>query len=348
MIVEGRAKIITDGVFYNPRMKFCRDLDMLLYSVLDANEYLDALAGTGIRGIRAMLEANYKAIFNDIDSKAVEVIKRNLDINGLDAEVHNMDANVLMRERKFEHIDLDPFGTPSYFIDTACYSARKYLSVTATDTAALCGSATRSGLRKYGIFAIKTDSYHEIGLRALIGFIAREATKYEKIIKVVASWAKEHYYRVHLKLKKSTAKSADIYDKIGYIFYCRRCYSKVIAPMNGKCYERCKCGEKYIMIGPLWLDELKDRGAIESMYNKADTHTRKFLERIRNELDIPLAYNIHDIARALRVQSPKMDLLIEKLKERGYEASRVHYSGFCIKTNADIREIKDILLTLNA
>ncbi len=347
MIVEGRAKILTNGIFYNPRMRFCRDLDVLLYSVLEADEYLDALAATGVRGIRAMLEANYRAVFNDINPKAVEVIRRNLNLNGLDAEIYNTDANVLMRERRFEHIDLDPFGSPSHFIDSACYSVKKYLSVTATDTAALCGSATRSGLRKYAMFAVKTDVYHEIGLRALIGFIAREATKYEKVVEVAASWAKEHYYRVHLKIKKSTAGSADVYENIGYIFYCKRCFAKVVSPMNGECYERCRCGERYIMIGPLWLNELKNKDVVKSMYKKADSTAKKFLERLCNELDIPTAYNIHDIARSLKVQSPKINAVIEMLKERGYKASKTHYSGFCIKTDADVNEIKEILLTLN-
>lgn len=348
MIFEGKARILTNGVFYNPRMRFCRDLDMLLYSELDTKEYLDALSATGVRGIRAMLEANCNAIFNDIDPKAVEIIKKNLEINGLSAEVHNRDANVLMRERKFEHIDLDPFGTPSYFIDTACYSAKKYLSITATDTSALCGSATRSGLRKYSVFAVKIDAYHEIGLRALIGFIAREATKYEKVIEVLASWAKEHYYRVHLKVKKSTAKSADIYKKIGYLFYCKRCYSKRVAPMNGECYDRCECGEKLTMIGPIWLGELKNSEIIKSMCKKADKQAKKFLERLKDELDLPTAYNIHDIARGLGIKIPKMDLIIEKLRENGFLASRTHYSGFCIKTNANTKDIKEVLLALNA
>ena len=159
IINEGLAKISIEGVFYNPKMKFCRDLDMILFKSLNSHEYLDALAASGVRGIRAALEADYQPIFNDWNKKAVEVIRKNLELNCINAEVYNKDASSLMRERKFYHIDIDPFGSPSEFIDSACFSALKYLSVTATDTAALCGSATLSGLRKYSAFARKTEYY---------------------------------------------------------------------------------------------------------------------------------------------------------------------------------------------
>ena len=69
---------------------------------------------------------------------------------------------------------------------------------------------------------------------------------------------------------------------------------------------------------------------------------------MKDELDLPIAYNIHDIARGLGVKIPKMDLIIEKLRENGFLASRTHYSGFCIKTNANTKDIKEVLLALNA
>lgn len=347
MIVEGKAKIVTDGVFYNPRMKFCRDLDMLVFSEIRANEYLDALAATGIRGIRAVLEAEYNAVFNDINPRAVEVIKRNLEINGIEAEVHNREASSLMKEVRFEHIDLDPFGSPSEFVDAACHSAKKYLSVTATDTAALCGSATVSGLRKYSAYAIKTEVYPEIGLRMLIGKIAREATKYEKVVEVAVSWAREHYYRVHVKLRKSTSQSGKIYGKIGYIFYCKDCLSRKVVPMDGSCYEMCECGSKYTMLGPLWLGELKNQEIVEKIWKKSERKEKRFLERIVEECDAPYAYNVQEIARRLGVQTPKVSKVVEKLREVGYKASKTHFSGLCIKTNAGAEDVKRAILASN-
>ena len=343
MIVEGKAKIVVDGVFYNPRMKFCRDLDMLVFSTLECSEMLDALAASGVRGIRAMLEADYTVTFNDRDPKAVEVIRKNLELNGLEAEVCCKEASLLMRERKFEHIDLDPFGSPAHFIDSACFSARKYLSVTATDTSALCGSATGSGLKKYAAFAIKTDTYHETGLRMLIGYVVREATKYEKVALPLISWAKEHYYRVHFRIRRSTSMSSKVYEKVGYLLYCPKCLAKIGVPMQGEVREYCKCGERLVMLGPLWLGEFKDDEFVKFVREKASDKAERFLKKIEMEINSPLTYNLQRLAKRLGVQTPKTSKIIEKLTELGYKASGTHYCGFCIRTNAEIDVIEEVI-----
>ena len=64
----------------------------------------------------------------------------------------NGDAKKLMVEAPFQWIDLDPFGSPVSFLDSAVQSISRIgvLEVTATDTAALCGSAKTSAARRYG------------------------------------------------------------------------------------------------------------------------------------------------------------------------------------------------------
>ena len=346
MIREGRALIVTDGVFYNPRMKFCRDLDMLIFSRLDAEDYLDSLAASGVRGIRAVLEANYLSIFNDRDKNAVDVIKKNLRLNGIEAEVYNMDATVLMRQKKFDHVDVDPFGSPAEFLDSACYSARKYLSVTATDTAALCGSSTVAGLRKYSAYAVKTDVYPEVGIRMLIGFIAREAAKYEKYVKVLASWSKEHYYRVHVRLKRSSLLSGKIYEKIGYIFYCPRCLAKYVQPMNGSTRERCRCKGRLLMLGPLWIGELKDTELLQEVLSSNHNPLHRFLTKIVSEADVPVAYSIQQLASRMGMRAPKTEDVVSSLREMGYEASGTHYCGYCIKTDAEVEDVRRVIANL--
>ncbi|WP_456328704.1 tRNA (guanine(10)-N(2))-dimethyltransferase [Archaeoglobus sp.] len=341
-VQEGGARIIVDEVFYNPRMRFCRDLDMLVFAALDSKEYFDALSASGVRGIRAALEAGKVAVFNDINPKAVKVIEENLRRNGLSGEVINGDAAAVMRQRSFEHVDVDPFGSPAPFMDSACFSARKYLSITATDTAALCGSATNSGLKKYGAFAVKTDVYHEVGLRMLIGFAVREATKYEKALFPLISWAREHYYRVHFKVRRSTSMSASIYGKVGYLAYCSACLRKKVLSF-GEGAERCKCGEKFKVLGPIWLGELKDRGFVEKVVEMAEGKLKEFLNKILIESDVPTAYSLPVLAKIHSLTLPPAESVVEELKKLGYEASRTHYCGFCIKTDADRDEVVRLL-----
>ncbi|WP_202319169.1 tRNA (guanine(10)-N(2))-dimethyltransferase [Archaeoglobus neptunius] len=335
MITEGKATVETDGVFYNPRMKFCRDLDMLIFTRMDSRGYLDALAASGIRGIRASLEASKDPIFNDKDPTAVETIKKNLKLNGLEAEVINRDAAVLMRERSFEHIDIDPFGSPAPFTDSACFSVRKYLSITATDTAALCGSATNSGLKKYSSYAVKTDTYHETGLRMLIGFVVREGAKYEKALTPLVSWAREHYYRVHFRVRKSTSLSSRIYEKMGYLGFCPKCLRKRILGM-GEGVERCDCGGKFVQIGPLWLGEIKDDEFVEKIWRDSDGKLREFVSKLKEETDTPTTYNLQQIASRATKEVPPTSKVVEKLIEIGYRASKTHYCGYCIRTDADV------------
>lgn len=347
MIEEGKAKIITDGVFYNPRMRFCRDVDVLVFSAMDSTEYLDTLAASGVRGIRAALESSKKSVFNDISPTAVEVIRKNLKLNGLEAEVYCKDASVLLREKKFQHVDIDPFGSPAAFIDSACFSAKKFLSVTATDTAALCGSATNSGLKKYSAYAVKTDVYHEIGLRMLIGFVVREATKYEKALMPLLSWAKEHYYRVHFRVKKSTSQAGKIYGKIGYINFCPKCLRKEIFAIGDEHESRCRCGQKFIMLGSLWIGELKQTDFASRVCSTAEGRLKEFLERLCNEIDAPKAYNLQRMASMLAERVPSTADVVRELRDMGYQASKTHYCGFCIKTDADAEILAKIIKFLS-
>ncbi len=347
LVQEGKAKIyVKNGVFYNPRMQFCRDADIAVFSCMGGHEYLDALAATGIRGLRACIEADFTAFFNDANPKAVALIEKNLKLNNLECKVFRRDAASLMRERSFEHIDIDPFGSPAEFIDAACSSTKRYLSVTATDTAALCGSATVSGLRKYSSYAEKTEFYPEVGIRMLAGKIAGEATKYDKAMEVLVSWAKEHYYRIHVTFRRSPKRAGGIYDKLGYLYYCRKCMRREWRAMDGCSVERCRCGERYTMMGPLWLGELKSRNFLEKVIGKSEGKVKNMFTRIAGEIDVPFYYDIHAFAKKMSISSPSINRIIEELRAMGYSASRTAFSGTGFKTDADSSEIVSILRTL--
>ena len=57
-------------------------------------------------------------------------------------------------------VDIDPFGTPSPFIESAAISAKAggMLCVTATDTSALCGTYKEPCIRKYNSMPLKNVS----------------------------------------------------------------------------------------------------------------------------------------------------------------------------------------------
>ena len=94
---EGRARLLVPDprkyahpnhmpVFFNPRARVSRDVSSLALSAMDVGEVLDAMAASGVRGIRYALEAGKRVVFNDIDPRAVDLIRKNLNLNGLEAD----------------------------------------------------------------------------------------------------------------------------------------------------------------------------------------------------------------------------------------------------------------------
>ena len=170
IIIEEETKIKADtvdivskqmDVFYNPVMKFNRDISVLLLNSVSDKEMniADMLAGSGIRSIRFLLELNknkIKNIFiNDHSKDAIKNIKNNLKLNKIKNKkiiISNSDANLfLLNSMGFDYIDIDPFGTPNMFLDSAVkrISRNGIIAITATDTSALCGTYPKACLRKY-------------------------------------------------------------------------------------------------------------------------------------------------------------------------------------------------------
>jgi len=123
LINEGKAKLNVEladtvskqmEVFYNPVMKFNRDISVLLLnSVKDKDMNIaDMLAGSGIRSIRFLLELNkgkIKEIFvNDYNKDAIKNIKNNLKLNKINSKkikISNEDANLfLLNSKGFDYI----------------------------------------------------------------------------------------------------------------------------------------------------------------------------------------------------------------------------------------------------
>lgn len=66
--------------------------------------------------------------------------------------------------KRFHAIDLDPYGSPHLFLDSAVKSVADggILLVTCTDMAVLCGNSPETCYTKYGALSIKSKACHEI------------------------------------------------------------------------------------------------------------------------------------------------------------------------------------------
>ena len=356
-------------VFYNPHMELNRDLSILAIQVFQKEQdreinICDLFGGSGIRGVRYKNEIDGvgEVSINDISETANHYEKHNIELNNLsDIHVYQHDASMFLRMKRgeFDVIDIDPFGTPSPFLDSAGYCARRnsLMCVTATDTSALCGTYEEPCIRKYNSKPYKSEYCHETGIRILAGFVALTLSKYAKLIEVKMSHSTEHYMRLYLEIKKGSKRTDESLKNIGYISHCKHCLHRqtstgLASPIDEVCPV---CGEKLVHAGPLWLGKIQDGEFIQKMIDEAankkinsEKEALKLLNKCLVESDAPATfYDVHSICKSLKISAPKFELILNELEKEGFKALRTHYNPIGIKSDAGIESIKNILIKLN-
>ena len=367
IVQEGLTKLVIPKSylskihFFNPKVEMSRDFSILILNTLRSKGWLvcDALAGTGARGIRIAKETQVKEVWiNDWSKDALKYAEKSIALNRVKGKVKifNKDAKILLAENKrtFDHVDIDPFGSPIYYFD-ACAEAVKrksLLGFAATDTAPLSGVNPLTCLRRYGTRSLRTDFFKELGLRILLGATALLFSRYFFSIRPILSYSSEHYYRVWLKLEKKRSKTTESLKRdLGHLSYCSNCLWRSFGKeLKKKCEY---CGSDCKVVLNIWLGEIEDERFIEDCSRELEKlewlRTREKISRLlkllKNE-NIIFYYDIHELCRKLKMRVPSFDLLIEELKSIGYEAKRTHFSKTSIKTNAELKDLIDVLQTV--
>jgi tRNA (guanine26-N2/guanine27-N2)-dimethyltransferase len=336
MITEGRAIIKVPvvktvskemDVFYNPVMKFNRDISILLLSSIDKTglNIADPLAGSGIRSIRFLLELKKSKIkeisINDYSLSAIKSIKSNFKLNKIKINdkiiLRNEDANLfLLNSSGFDYIDIDPFGTPNPYLDSAVrrISREGILAVTATDTSALCGTYPKACLRKYWAVPLRNELMHEVGIRILIRKVQLIGAQFNKALVPVFSYSKDHYMRIFFKVEKSKEEVDKVLKQHGH----------------------------FEDIGPIWKGSLWDKKLVEKMVkNNKVEENNKILGIIFEESKVEGIgfYELHKIAKRYKVKIPKKEELIKKLKKKGYKACETHFSGRGVRSDISLEKL---------
>ncbi len=332
-IKEGKATIYTStgkvskkmGVFYNPVMKLNRDISVILLKALNKKQMQlsDPFAGTGVRSIRFLkeLKSIRKVYLNDNSKDAIKLIKKNLKLNKVKAEIHNEDANLfLLNSKGFDYIDIDPFGFPGRFLFAAVerISRNGVLAVTATDTSALSGTMFAACKRKYWARPLKNELMHEVGLRILIRKVQLVAAQSEKALTPIFSYSKDHYMRVFFFCEKGRKKADKVLNQHGVLVY------------NNDC------------AGPLWLGPLWDKKLVNKMAKqKMDDETSKFISVIKKESAINTVgfFDIHKICKKNKLNIPKRDVLIKKIKKAGFKVTETHFSPNSLRSNITMEKL---------
>jgi tRNA (guanine26-N2/guanine27-N2)-dimethyltransferase len=356
-------------VFYNPAMELNRDLAVLAlqtYQKLAKHELVacEPLAGCGVRGIRwaREVEGVRKAVVNDISTDAARLAEFNVNMNGLTDKVvvDNKDANFLLSgyaapRKRFDYVDVDPFGSPVPYVDSALRALRNggLLALTATDMAPLCGVHAKACLRKYGGKPMRTDYCHELAVRLLIGCLAMLAAKHDIGVTAVFSYSDYNYVRTYA-IASCGAKQADnSVQKMGYILHCFSCFhredqSGLTSPLRRDCPE---CGSKLQVAGPLWLGSLWDEEFCVMLDSEAKRKSLrnkirilKMLSLIAGEIHAPITYYAIDrLCDKFNLPVPSLSKVIKGLTEAGFQAVATHFNSKAVRTNAPATVLKATL-----
>lgn len=372
-IKEGRGYAPSRApVFYNPGMELNRDLAVLAlqaYQRMMERKLLvcEPFTGCGIRGIRFAAEVKdlEELILGDINPRAVELTRFNVDRNGLTDRVFVMEkeANILLGEhaaprKRFDFIDVDPFGSPAPYLDSAVRALRSggLLALTATDLAPLCGVHPRACIRKYGGKPLRTEYCHELAARLLMGCLTMTAARHGIGVEFPFSHSTDHYIRVYAQVQYGARQADGSVQRMGYVLHCFTCLHRetvkgTVPRLKGECPQ---CSSPLSVAGPLWLGKMADQAfcvAMESEVTgrglKQERTILKLLSLIRGEVEGPATYYVTDkVCDQLGMPTPPLAMVLEKLEKEGFKAVPTHFNNRGFKTDAPAWVVKEAITKL--
>lgn len=369
-ITEGKTRLFVPKIsletnappmqpaFFNPRAKLSRDFSIVAYSVFLQNfkgpkTFLDCLAGIGARSIRVAneLEIIEKVFVNDVNPSALELGRNSAKINDIQkCEFSENEACRFLslhskRENRGAIVDIDPFGSPSRYLDCGIRATSHggMLSVTATDLPVLHGLYQDACQRRYYGVPVRVEYGNEIALRLILGCIYLVAGRLD--VKIVPLFVQNnmHYYRVYVKILVKT----DPEDNMGYILHCKKCDHRKVNKEKEKSCER--CNSKVESAGPLWIGELYNTDFVDSMVSECKKFTvdktcERILAKCQKEIGMPCTYFMLDeIARKMQAAPKSLEKTIDRLQKSGFKASPTSLNPSGFKTDARMDEILQLL-----
>lgn len=398
--LEEGVRIRKKGAFYNPVQKFNRTLTIRAINAYitekkkESVAILECMSASGLRGIRYHREVlgRKHIVLNDLSAAACREIIENCKLNGITTftdethnteenpstiEVHNEDCRIYMlkHKKKFDVIDIDPFGTCAPYMESAFEALKDggLLCVTSTDTKVLCDVPPESCYKYYGS-ASKNCSYsHELAVRVVLSFLSRTAGRIGCSIEPLLSLSVDFFVRVFVivRREKKSASLATAKDSLFSLCACNRIKKQPILE-SGNCplrhakleegIETCSiCGRRARLFGPFWAAPLHNPDFIsvvirsldgEKIKEKTGGHKEKAFEESQierrihgmlnmafEELDLFGYYHLPTLSSNLLLPVPPLVSLLSFLHHNGYTASFTHCKDNAIKTDAPLEVV---------
>lgn len=312
---------------------------------------LDALSATGLRALRYAKEVPFAThvIANDVSPDAVKAIKLNVEHNGVGRNVQARvgDARAYMYQkianepdtdsgrliRRFDVIDLDPYGTAAPFFDAALQALKDggLLCVTCTDAGVFASNGyPEKAFSLYGGIPVKGYHSHEGGLRLILHGIATSASKHGIAIEPLLSLSIDFYARLFIRIHKrqadvkllasktmlvyscdygcgawttqGVAKSTRQQARNGADYFKHSCMQAPSSPPNCK-----HCGFRTHLAGPMWTGPLHNPHFIQRILDilpTLDKEVYSTVSRIEGMLTLALEEDLNLQAASGETSSP--------------------------------------------
>ncbi len=306
--------------FYNRTMEISRDMTVALLGAMKPGIALDSMAGTGIRGLRIAKETEWQVVLNDKDPRNTEIEKRNASLNSLDIEVMRQDYFGAVSSRKWDYIDVDPFGSPAGLVEAAVMNLKNngIVGVTMTDTANLEGKTLSKGYRIYGSKSIHGKFSREVSTRIFLKYVMERGASVGRAGRPLLVIRDGHFTRVFVQFKKGNKVADESLRELKLV------------DVEG------------IEIGPLFTGRMYDPAVLERISTfPFSESSRKLFSNFRNEDLMFLFYENSNGEREF-----KKSKILETLQNSGFTAGNTNFSEKGIKTDASEDDYKKIVSSL--
>lgn len=288
----------------------------------------------------------------DFNSEALRLAQRAAALNGVKrkcefsvSETCSYLYSRFGRDQKFDYVDVDPFGTPVRQLQASLSATEDggILSITATDTAVLCGVYPKVSVRRYGASPLNNQFHHETAVRILLGSLARLGGPLDTGVESVVAHSTRHYLRVFARVNVGASKADSTLGRLGHIAWCRACgHLSQSRELQRSCE---KCGGRVRSAGPLWLGSLTDDRvavAAQKAANKAGLTSAAAVFRSLVNVDRfpPWSYSIDEVCSVLKVPTVSESEVRSRLESSGYRTFRQPFEQSGLKTDADYEDVR--------
>ena len=174
----------------------------------------------------------------------------------------------------------------------------------------------------------------------------------------------DHYVRTWVRIETNRTEANRQASQLGIIQYCTGCMHSEVASLSPKGqgtdfdHKIEGCAGPIRIAGPLWIGDLyKDSYLNDTIKllegDDAEDYHRKTPEVLEKMVDESGLTNrpfidIHALCDLHNLVPPKNQIILDQLKEQGYEVARTHFKPTAIRTNASVEEVARIITDFNA